>query len=155
MSRSHRPDTTRIALAGHSCGGAQALFNAADPHVRTLLMLNSGMGDITMARASSACLAQLHSPVLYLTGGPSDIAYANAMRDYDRINHVPVVSADLPTAGHGGTYGQSCGGPFGQLVRDWLDLTLRGRTDLRPRFLAPSHPAYPGWTLKNKRGRKL
>jgi dipeptidyl aminopeptidase/acylaminoacyl peptidase len=45
-------DTERIAAAGHSCGGAQVLANAADPRLKTCLILNAGMGKMKMADAS-------------------------------------------------------------------------------------------------------
>ena len=48
-------------------------------------------------------LADLHSPTLYILGGPTDIAYANGMDDFARIAHVPVAVANINT-GHGGTY---------------------------------------------------
>lgn len=47
----HFIDTTKIAAAGHSCGGAQVLCNAADPRLQTYLILNAGMGDMEMAGA--------------------------------------------------------------------------------------------------------
>ena len=99
-------DPSRIAAAGHSCGGAQVLANAGSPDIKTCLILNAGMGDIEMAGASAKSLSSLHAPVLYLTGGPDDVAYKNARLDYDRISHVPVSYADMASAGHGGTYGQ-------------------------------------------------
>ncbi|MBO5185762.1 MAG: alpha/beta fold hydrolase [Prevotella sp.] len=47
----HFIDTTRIAAAGHSCGGAQVLCNAGDPRLKTYPILNAGMGDMELARA--------------------------------------------------------------------------------------------------------
>ena len=96
-------DTTRIAAAGHSCGGAQVLWNAADPRLKTLMIMNAGMGDMEMAGASRASLAKVHTPILYVTGGESDVAYENAKKDYERIGHVPVAWANHPASGHGGS----------------------------------------------------
>ncbi len=48
-------------------------------------------------------LEKIHTPVLYMLGGPTDIAYNNGMDDYARINHVPAFAANFPV-GHGGTY---------------------------------------------------
>ena len=48
-------------------------------------------------------LLRIHTPVLYMLGGESDIAYANGMDDFHRINHVPAIAINYPV-GHGGTY---------------------------------------------------
>ena len=49
----NKVDIDKIAAAGHSCGGAQVLANAADPRLKTYLILNAGMGKMTMADASA------------------------------------------------------------------------------------------------------
>jgi len=54
-------------------------------------------------------LQTLHTPVIYIQGGPTDIAYANGMDDFKRIGHVPVAIANLPV-GHGGTFLEPNGG---------------------------------------------
>lgn len=143
-------DTTRMAAAGHSCGGAQVLFNSADPRLRTYIILNAGMGDMEMAGASRQSLDGLHGPILYLTGGPSDVAYPNAGLDYERIQHVPVAYGDMPAAGHGGTYGDKGGGDFGRMLLAWLDWQLKGKDAQKDVFLHGNLNAYPGWTMKQK-----
>ena len=112
----HIIDTTKIAVAGHSCGGAQVLYNAGDPRLKTYLILNAGMGDMEMAGAGRGSLSRLHAPILYIVGGPSDVAYENAQKDYARISHVPVCLANHPASGHGGTYYDKYGGDYGRLV---------------------------------------
>ena len=87
-------DETKIAAAGHSCGGAQVLANAADPRLKTYLILNAGMGKMKMADASPKSLKNLHGPILYLVGGTTDVAWKNAQMDYDAIKKNPVVLAD-------------------------------------------------------------
>ena len=143
-------DTTKIAAAGHSCGGAQVLANAANPDIKTCLILNAGMGDIEMAGASKESLTKLHTPMLYLTGGPEDVAYNNAQFDYERINHVPVVYADMSTAGHGGTYWQPGGGDFGRMVETWLDWNLKDKEENKRIFIQGDLSSFPGWTIKSK-----
>lgn len=143
-------DTLKIAAAGHSCGGAQVLSNAADPRLKTCLIMNAGMGDIEMAGASRESLPKVHTPILYVTGGPGDIAYENANKDYERINHVPVVRADHPASGHGGTYGEQYGGDYGRLAVDWLDWQLKGNTALAETFLGGDAKDYEGWTIQTK-----
>lgn len=143
-------DTERIAAAGHSCGGAQVLANASDSDLKTCLILNAGMGDMEMAGASRESLCHLTVPVLYMTGGPEDVAYSNALLDYDRISGVPVTHADLATAGHGGTYHEQRGGDFGRMVRDWLDWQLKGKESNKRIFAQNDTMTYPGWTIRSK-----
>lgn len=143
-------DTTRMAAAGHSCGGAQVLFNSADARLKTYLILNAGMGDMEMAGASKSSLAGLHGPILYLTGGESDVAYKNAQLDYERITQVPVAYADMSVAGHGGTYKEKGGGDFGRMVLAWLHWQLKGKTQQKNVFLESDLRAFPGWTMKQK-----
>ena len=75
--------------------------------------------------ATKAVLADLHFPTLYILGGPTDIAYANGMDDFARIDHVPVAVANIDK-GHGGTYWEPNGGAAAQVVVHWLDWRLRG-----------------------------
>ena len=143
-------DTTKIAAAGHSCGGAQVLFNAGDPRLKTYLILNAGMGDMDMAGANRASLPRLHAPILYIVGGPSDVAFENAQKDYARISHVPVCLANHPASGHGGTYYDKYGGDYGRMVLDWLDWHLKGKQENAKVFLAEKPTGYDGWELKAK-----
>ena len=146
----HFIDTTKIAAAGHSCGGAQVLCNAADPRLKTYLILNAGMGDMEMAGASRGSLPRLHAPILYIVGGKSDVAYENAQKDYERIGHVPVCLANHPASGHGGTYGAQYGGDYGRMVLDWLDWHLKGKQENGKIFLEEKPAGYAGWELRAK-----
>lgn len=143
-------DTTKIAAAGHSCGGAQVLYNAGDPRLKTYLILNAGMGDMEMAGASRGSLPRLHAPVLYIVGGPKDVAFENAQKDYVRISHVPVCLANHPASGHGGTYYDKYGGDYGRLVHDWLDWHLKAKQENAKIFLTEKPDGYSGWELKAK-----
>ena len=72
-------DEAKIAAAGHSCGGAQVLANAANPRLKTYLILNAGMGNMKMADASPKSLKNLHGPILYLVGGTTDVVRTPAI----------------------------------------------------------------------------
>ena len=146
----NRIDTDKIAAAGHSCGGAQVLANAADTRLKTYLILNAGMGKMTMADASSKSLKRLHAPILYLVGGTSDVAWQNAHMDYKAIRHVPVVLADNTQSGHGGTYEQPCGGDNARMVRAWLDWQLKGKQEHEALFIGGDLKDYPNWTIEHK-----
>ncbi|MFC3097168.1 alpha/beta hydrolase [Alteraurantiacibacter palmitatis] len=119
-----------LAAGGFSCGGVQALTVAGDPRLDTVVVQNSGllpengprMGGMETGKDA---LAALHTPVIYLNGGESDIAFANGLDDVNRISHVPVAWVNTPT-GHGGTYHEPMGGRNAMIVVDWLEWQLRG-----------------------------
>lgn len=142
-------DLNKIAAGGMSCGGAQVLAVADDSRIKTYMIFNAGMGDMTMAGASAKSLENLHSKIVYIIGGESDIAYENAILDYDRINNVPVAFANHKTAGHGGTFADEYGGSFAKMALDWLDWQFKGK-DNSEIFLNNDLTNYPGWTMKSK-----
>ena len=88
----HCLDLDHVAAMGQSCGGAQVLGVSHDPRIKTCVMLNSGIGDMEMMGTTKDNLKNLHQPMFYMIGGPGDIAYANAQKDYERIgDNIPVV----------------------------------------------------------------
>jgi len=143
-------DTKNICAGGHSCGGAQVLFNAKNPLLKTYLIFNAGMGTMEMAGASSRSLSQLHGPIIYLIGGEGDVAYPNAQKDYEAITKVPIVLADNAKAGHSGTYNQKFGGTFAKLALKWMDWQLKGKQENSAIFLQSSLSEFPEWTVKSK-----
>jgi len=134
-----RIDPAQIAYSGWSCGGVQALQVAKDPRVKTLVIHNSGLlnaGPTTMTGTSVGkdALLTLHTPVIYIEGGPKDIAYENGMDDFKRISHVPAAIANLPV-GHGGTFNEPNGGAAASVAVSWLDWQLRGDASSAKRFV--------------------
>ncbi len=146
-------DLKKIAAGGQSCGGAQVFRVADDSRIKTYLIVNSGMGDMTMAGASSKSLENLHGDIIYIIGGESDVAYKNALIDYERIEKVPVSFANHKTAGHGGTFAQEFGGSFAKMALDWLDWQFKGK-DHSAIFLEKDLSEYPGWTMDSKNFKK-
>lgn len=124
-------DVSKIAVSGMSCGGLQTLEIAPDPRITTAVICNSGIigtqggGMPGMPALTKDHLIKLHSPTLYLLGGEKDIAYANGMDDFKRINHVPVFVANMDV-GHGGTYSQPHGGEFARVATAWYKWQLKG-----------------------------
>jgi dienelactone hydrolase len=134
-----RIDPAQIAYSGWSCGGVQALQVAKDPRVKTLVIhnsgiLNSGPTNMTGATVGKEVLQTLHTPVIYILGGPKDIAYENGMDDFSRISHVPVATANLPV-GHGGTFNEPNGGAAASVAVSWLNWQLRGDAQSAKRFV--------------------
>ena len=134
-----RIDPAQIAFSGWSCGGVQALQVAKDPRVKTLVIhnsgiLNSGPTNMTGTSVGKEVLQTLHTPAIYILGGPKDIAYENGMDDFKRISHVPVAVANLPV-GHGGTYNEPNGGEAASVAVSWLDWQLRGDAQSGKRFI--------------------
>ena len=125
-------DTKNICVAGMSCGGLQTLFNCADRRITSLMVCNSGLfnqqnanqavGGMPMPPKSK--LNEIHTPVIYILGGETDIAYGNGMDDFHRISHVPAIAVNYPI-GHGGTYREAHGGEFSVVALAWLDWQLK------------------------------
>lgn len=143
-------DLEYIGIGGMSCGGAQAMANCFDPRVKTMIMFNSGMGDIEMSGASRKSLENLHCPILYLIGGESDIAHDNAQLDYQRIDNVPVAFANQLRIGHGGTYHQQYGGSFSRMARAWLNWQFKDKRSDLDVFLFNRLYDFPDYTMKAK-----
>lgn len=152
-----RIDPNAIAAAGYSCGGLQALQMAGDKRLGTVIIQNSGIFNPASAvRLPSMDLGKdtlksLHTPVLYILGGPKDIAYENGMDDFHRIDHVPaaVVNTDV---GHGGTYNEPNGGRAAQVAVAWLEWQLRGDQKAKQWFVGPQCRLCtdPLWTIERK-----
>lgn len=143
-------DVKNIALSGHSCGGAQAIANCANTRVKTLLIMNAGMGGMSMGGASPNTLNSLHCPLIYMTGGPDDVAYGNAQTDFGKVK-VKVAWADLSNAGHGGTYGAAHGGEFGRIAIKWMDWHLKGMKQNARLFLKPDLTGFSrNWSINTR-----
>ena len=149
-------DVTRIAAMGHSCGGLQALAAGADPRVTTVVAFASGVynrrgSGLSGVRIGKDDLAKLHTPVAYVIGGPEDIAYPNAVDDFERIGHVPVMLANLPV-GHGGTFRLVDGGDWARVGTAWLDWQLKGDAQAARWFVGPGCRLCTtyGWSVQRK-----
>ena len=153
-------DVKNICVAGMSCGGLQTLYNCADPRIKTLMICNSGLfnrqnagqavGGMPMPPKEK--LQEIKVPIIYILGGESDIAYANGMDDFHRINHVPACAANFPV-GHGGTYRQPHGGEFSVVALAWLNWQLKGDAQAAKMFKGSDNllSKRKDWTLeKNK-----
>lgn len=153
----HKLDVAKIAVAGMSCGGLQTLEVAPDTRITTAMICNSGiLGDPGrgmggMPKLAKDQLEKLRTPVIYILGGQTDIAYNNGMDDFRRINNVPVFAANL-NVGHGGTYAQPHGGDFAKVATAWFQWQLLG--DKKAAAMFEGDPCgvaqMPGWKVEKK-----
>lgn len=148
--------TDAAAAAGHSCGGLQAIELAADPRIKTVLVHNSGIfndgaSPIPGMRVDKTVLQRFHSPVIYILGGPTDIAYANGTDDFERLPPVPAVLADLPV-GHGGTFSEPMGGAVAHVAVDWLEWQLKDDKTAARTFVGENCRLCTGtdWSIRRK-----
>ena len=143
----HCLDLDHVAAMGQSCGGAQVLGVAHDPRIKTCVMLNSGIGDMEMMGTTKDNLKNLHQPMFYMIGGPGDIAFGNAQKDYERIaDNIPVVMLNSKD-GHSGTYYEKYGGNYAKAVVKWLDWQLKGQVGQSALFLDDEYlkMKFPEW----------
>ena len=147
----HLVDLDQVAAMGQSCGGAQVLAVAHDPRIKTCMIFNSGIGEMSMSGASKESLANLHTPMLYINGGVADVAYENANGDYGRIKELPVVKIST-LDGHHGTYYEKHAGAFAVVARMWLNWQLKGKLGDSALFLNDEYgkALYPDWTFDRK-----
>jgi len=114
-------ETTKISANGFSCGGLMSQAMVLDPRVTTWGVNSSGM-----AGANQDYYNMVHTPVLFVEGGPDDIAYDGGGEGYAAIAklNVPVLwfSKDL---GHGGDLFSSRGGDFTKINLAWLNWWLK------------------------------
>jgi hypothetical protein len=117
-----RLDTSKIAVAGWSCGGLEAYAVSNDSRISTTMIFSSGL----LNDGDDYQLRRLTKPIAYIIGGSGDIAYPNAMDDWGKLpSGLPAFMGNL-NVGHGGTYTQTNGGEFGRVAVLWLQWRLRG-----------------------------
>lgn len=115
-------DTTKIASNGFSCGGLMSEGTAGDPRMSSVGVTSSGL-----TSADQAFYKTVHSPVLVILGGTSDIAYQNGERDYDSLSALGIpIMLFSKNIGHGGDLGSARGGDFTKLNLAWLNWRLKG-----------------------------
>ena len=151
-----RIDTSRVAVMGQSCGGAQAVFISDDPRIDTIVMWNSTSfipgpsgrgraaggrpagpaagggsrrGGIPVPSVDPALLQKLRVPIAYFMGGERDILYGGSLADLPNYATAPVFWASLDVQNqdpHAGTFREKNGGAFGVVAVAWLQWRLQG-----------------------------
>lgn len=151
-----RIDPAQVAVAGHSCGGLQAIEAGADKRIKTVIVHNSGVFNdgkqaITGMNVDKSMLKALHTPTLYVLGGKGDVAWPNGTDDVARIDHIPVVLVD-GDVGHGGTFREDNGGDVGRFSVAWLNWQLRDDQKAAAMFKGDDCGlcADPKWKIERK-----
>ncbi|KAK8122220.1 hypothetical protein PG984_010890 [Apiospora sp. TS-2023a] len=124
-----------ITAAGHSCGGLEAMsVSYHDERVRRIILL-----DISIFQDNRRyLLSEIKVPVAWFVGGPKDMGYPNAEKDYALLNAgLPSYKASLNT-GHGGTYSATNGGKFGKAVVNYLNWQYRNNATAKSILLEPT-----------------
>jgi hypothetical protein len=156
----NRADANRLAVMGHSCGGIEALVAGADRRVDSVASLNSGLfpDPDPFGGYGRQWLARLHTPTLFIHGGPSDVAYRNTLDNYALVT-VPAVLVGNPEGGHSGFwFGLRNGQQDATMIEEavtvavqWLDFTLNRNPSARDYFLGPCGLCgRPDWTVESK-----
>ncbi len=90
-------DTAHVAAMGMSCGGLMSYGASADPRITTVGIWNSGLFE-----KDPKILNGIHSSVIIITGGDTDIAHDNGKSDFSDA----AACADfLWSLSFGGTWG--------------------------------------------------
>ncbi|MEP7352032.1 MAG: alpha/beta hydrolase [Acidobacteriota bacterium] len=152
-------DASKIAVMGMSCGGIQAYAVATDPRVKLVGIFNSGILPASGGAAGPVMedvhkdqLDKLHSPIFYVTGDKTDIAYENGMDDFKRITKVPAIHTYKDGVSHGGTYSQPNGGDFAKVAVAMLKWQLKGDKAESKMFLGANCGLcqQAGWHVETK-----
>jgi dienelactone hydrolase len=115
-------DPTKIAANGFSCGGLMSEGTAGDPRMTTVGITSSGL-----TSNDDAFYKTVHTPVLIILGGTSDIAYDNGERDYTKLSALGIpIMLFSKNIGHGGDLGGTRGGDFTKIHLAWLNWRLKG-----------------------------
>ena len=115
-------ETTKISANGFSCGGLMSQATVTDPRVVTWGVNSSGM-----AGANQSFYDMVKTPVLFVEGGPDDIAYDGGLEGYTAISKLKVPVLWFSKAlGHGGDLFQARGGDFTKINLAWLNWWLKG-----------------------------
>jgi hypothetical protein len=150
-----RLDVNSITAMGQSCGGLEAIDASSDARVDSTILWNSGIfASGGIGGVGKDALTRLHGPVAWLNGSPSDIAYANALDDYQRVpGSVPSVFGAYGDVGHMGLFTDP------DVEREiigvaalWLDATLYDNDAARAQFVGADCGLCDGteWEMQSK-----
>jgi hypothetical protein len=117
----HSLDATKVASNGASCGGLMAEGTFGDPRMTTVMLNSSGQ-----FAANQPLYMSIHTPVLFVLGGSSDVAYTNGENDYAAIAPFgyPIMLFSKNIGHTGDLYSGT--GDFVKIDVAWLNWWLKG-----------------------------
>ena len=144
-------------MSGFSCGGVQAISAAKDPRVATAVFQNTGLfeaGGNTMPGMDvpKEALKSIHTPVIYILGGSTDIAYKNGMDDFQKINHVPDRGSQHRNRPWRNVFPAQWWSGRATVAVNWLQWQLRGDGKAKAMFVGKDCGLCkdPKWKLERK-----
>jgi len=146
---------TPNAGAGPGRAGAAPVRDARyAPHAPALVRGpddTAGRGQVAQNRREQ--LANLHAPILFITGGANDSGHPSAKANFEAIDHVPAVHAYQEIGHYPATYRQPNGGAFAQAAGAWLKWQLKGDNTAKKMFVetACGLCSDPKWTVERKK----
>ena len=96
----------------------------------------------------------IHTPIIYIIGGESDVAYKNAEADFAELPNVPAFKVNMDV-GHNGTLWEPHGGRFAEIATQWLRWQLIGDQKAGAMFLGQACGLCQVADLKVERARRI
>lgn len=150
-------DLEHIAVMGQSCGGFLSVSLGTDPRVDTIGVFNSGVSEPGGAnadptRATTATLAQVHGPILFINGHEIDFLMGASRDNFERVNHVPAFYGARHNAGHTATMYHPGGGEFANVAVNWVKYHFKGDAAAGRMFAGPDCElcTNPDWETEAK-----
>lgn len=132
-------DLEHVFVAGSSCGGMLSIAAGADARVDSIGVFNSGVSAPAEggppARATTADLAKLHGPALFINGGEVDFMYGPSRENFELVTHVPAFYGARDNAGHTATFYHPGGGEFANVTSNWLKYHFKGDAEAGKMFV--------------------
>lgn len=149
-----RVDTRRVLVMGQSCGGWEATDASSDPRVDATVVWNSGANPQHLEG-----LTELHAPILFAHGGPTDHVAWDAEVSYAAVG-VPAVKIWHPDGGHTNWFSDPADGDRPTLEQTvplpitlrWMAATLYDRPSAVGYFVGETCGlcAEEGWNVASK-----
>ena len=146
-------DTSKIVVAGNSCGGVTALEVAGSDERPAAVFVLSGSSAV--GSVNKQIMENVKVPVGYIVGGSEDIAGANATGDYEAMKAgIPAMIVNRREGDHMTVSTDEKILPEdAEIALNWMDLALYGTKAAYDALTSPNvcGKCTPGdWKLKSK-----
>ncbi|MCP5144434.1 MAG: hypothetical protein H6978_06390 [Gammaproteobacteria bacterium] len=136
-------DMSHVAVMGQSCGGMLSVGLGTDPRVGTIGVFNSGVSAPNPEgqdpnRPTTADLARVHGPVLFINGHERDFMLQASRANFDLVNNVPTFYGARHGAGHTATVFHPGGGEYANVAANWLRYQFKGDSKAGEMFVGSS-----------------